>query len=133
VQPSSWRILLQALLHDPTRASRLTDLPETQGPEAGVVQSVVSLAREHPEMATRDIVEHFRGRPEQAWLTPAAAELMHWDENYDIEADFQGALATVMTQANRIAVKELSGRKPSDLSDQEKADLLASLKSRKPG
>jgi hypothetical protein len=58
---------------------------------------------------------------------------MHWDENYDIEADFQGALATVMTQANRIAVKELSGRKPSDLSDQEKADLLASLKSRKPG
>jgi DNA primase len=133
VQPSSWRILLQALLHDPTRASRLTDLPDTQEPEAGVVQSVVSLAREHPEMSTRDIVEHFRDRPEQAWLTPAAAELMHWDESYDIEADFQGALATVMTQANRIAVKALSGRKPSDLSDLEKVNLLASLKSRKPG
>ena len=132
VQPTSWRILLQALLQDPARASRLTDLPETQEPEAGVVQSVVSLAREHPEMSTRDIVEHFRGRPEQAWLTPAAAELMHWDENFDIEADFQGALATITTQANRIAVKELSRRKPSDLSDQEKANLLASLKSRKP-
>ncbi len=133
VQPSSWRILLQALLHDPTRASRLTDLPETPGPEAEVVQAVVSLAREHPEMSARDIVEHFRGRPEQAWLTPAAAELMLWDENYDIEADFQGALGTVMTQASRIAVKEFSGRKPSELSDSEKANLLASLKSRKPG
>ncbi len=133
VQPSSWRILLQALLHDPTRASRLTDLPETPGAEAEVVQAVVSLAREHPEMSARDIVEHFRGRPEQAWLTPAAAELMLWDENYDIEADFQGALGTVMTQASRSAVKEFSGRKPSELSDSEKANLLASLKSRKPG
>ena len=133
VQPSSWRILLQALLHDPTRASQLTDLPETPGPEAEVVQAVISLAREHPEMSARDIVEHFRGRPEQALLTPAAAELMHWDENYDIDADFQGALRTVMAQASRIAVKELAGRKPSDLSELEKANLLASLKSRKPG
>jgi DNA primase len=133
VQPSSWRILLQALLHDPTRASHLTDLPETPGPEAEVVHAVISLAREHPEMSARDIVEHFRGRPEQALLAPAAAELMHWDENYNIDADFQGALSTVIGQASRIAVKELSGRKPSELSDLEKTNLLASLKPRKPG
>jgi DNA primase len=133
VQPSSWRILLQALLHDPTRASRLTDLPESPGLEAEALQAVISLVREHPEMAARDIVEHFRDRPEQAWLTPAAAELMQWDENYDIEADFQGALSAVMTQASRIAVKALSGRKPSELSELEKANLLASIKTRKPG
>jgi DNA primase len=132
VRPSSWRILLQALLHDPMRASQLTDLPEVPGPEAETLQSVISLAREHPEMSARDIVEHFRGRPEQTWLNPAAAELMHWDENYDIDADFQGALAEVMAQANRVAVKELSGRKPSEMSDLEKENLRASLRSRKP-
>jgi DNA primase len=132
VRPSSWRILLQALLHDPMRASQLTDLPEVPGPEAETLQSVISLAREHPEMSARDIVEHFRGRPEQTWLNPAAAELMQWDENYDIDADFQGALAEVMAQANRVAVKELSGRKPSEMSELEKENLRASLRSRKP-
>jgi DNA primase len=132
VQPSSWRILLQAVLHDPLRAQHLTDLPDTAGPEADVVQAVISLVREHPEMTVRDIVEHFRDRPEQPLLAAAAAELMRWDENYDIEADFQGALGAVMAKASRIAIQEFSGRKPSELSDSEKAHLLASLKSRKP-
>ena len=133
VQPSSWRILLQALLHDPTRASQLTDLPEAPGPESDVLQAVISLAREHPEIPARDIPDHFLGRQEHALITQAAAESMLWDETYDIEADFQGALNTVMAQANRITAKEFSGRKPSDLSEHEKAQLLASLTVRKPG
>ena len=133
VQPSSWRIILRALLHDSKRASNLTDLPEHTTTEAAAVCSVISLLREHPEMAVRDIVEHFRGRPAHTLLTEVAAELMQREEGYDIEADFQGALATVNAQANRIAVKAFSGRKPSELSDLEKAHLLASLTARKPG
>jgi hypothetical protein len=39
---------------------------------------------------------------------------MQLDDDYDIDADFQGALSAVMNQANRIAVKEFSGRKPSE-------------------
>jgi DNA primase len=132
VQPSSWRILLRGLLHDPNLASKLTDLPETAGPEADAVQAVISLAREHPEIPARDIPAHFLGRPEHTLIINAAAELMNWDEKYDLDADFRGALSTVMAQANRITVKEFSGRKPSELTDQEKAHLLASLKSRKP-
>jgi DNA primase len=132
VQPSSWRILLQALLHDPARAGLLTDIPEAAGTEAAAVQAVISLAREHPEMSARDIVEQFRDRPEHGLLVLAAAELMRWDDQYDIEADFQGALGTLLNQANRIAIKEFSGRKPSELSDLEKAHLLASIKTRKP-
>jgi len=132
VQPSSWRILLQALLHDPVRASQMTDLPELATPEAAAVHAVISLAREHPEIPARDIPDHFQGRPEHELIVQAAGELLKWDEQYDLEADFQGALNGVMTQANRIAVKEFSGRKPSEMSDQEKALLLASLKIRKP-
>jgi DNA primase len=132
VQPSSWRILLRALLHDPSRASQLTDLPEVVGSEVDAVQAVVSLAREHPEIPARDIPDHFLGRPEHALILQAAGESIRLDDDYDIDADFQGALSAVTNQANRIAVKEFSGRKPSEMSEIEKAHLLASLKIRKP-
>jgi hypothetical protein len=65
-------------------------------------------------------------------LEPAAAALLSWGDDYDVEADFQGALATVLAQAGRAQVKGLSGRRPSELSPDEKARLLASLKTRKP-
>jgi DNA primase len=132
VQPSSWRIRLLALLHDPVRASQMTDLLELDTPEAAAVHAVISLAREHPEIPARDIPDHFQGRPEHELIVQAAGELLKWDEQYDLEADFQGALNAVMAQANRIAIKEFSDRKPSEMSDQEKALLLASLKIRKP-
>lgn len=129
---SPWRILLQALLHDPGRAARLADFPEVAGADVEALQAVVSVAREHPEMTARDLVEHFRGRPEQSSLEAAAAALLVWDEDYDVEADFQGALARVRAQAGRASVKGLVGRKPSELSDEEKVRLLASLRARKP-
>jgi hypothetical protein len=83
-------------------------------------------------MRARDIVEHFRGRPEQAVLEPAAAELLKLGDDYDVEADFQGALGALLVQAGRAAVKTLSDRRPSELTPEEKARLLASLKTRKP-
>jgi hypothetical protein len=49
-----------------------------------------------------------------------------------VEADFQGAFKALLAQAGRTAVRELSGRRPSELSPEEKARLLASLKNRKP-
>ena len=132
VQPTAWRILLQTVLHGPARAGQLAELPESSQAEAQALHAVVSLAREHPEMAARDIVEHFRGRPEHACLVPAAAALMAWGDDYDVEADFRGALESLLSQAGRAQVRDLSGRKPSELTLDEKARLLASLKSRKP-
>jgi DNA primase len=131
-QPSAWQIALQAVLHDTTRATRMAELPESECPEAVALASLVVLLREHPEMGARDIVEHFRGRPEQATLEHAAAGLLAWDEDYDVEADFQGALNTLAAQAGRAQARELSGRKPSELTPEEKARLLASLQRRKP-
>ena len=132
VQPSAWRIVLQAVLHDPARAGMLPELPEGTQDEAQTLHALVSLTREHPEMQARDIVEHFRGRPEQAVLEPAAAALLKLGDDYDVEADFQGALLALLAQAGRAAVKSLSDRRPSELTPEEKAHLLASLKTRKP-
>jgi len=132
VQPSAWQIALQSVLHDTTRAARMAELPESERPEAVALATLVALLREHPELSTRDIVEHFRGREEQAVLEHAAAGLLAWDEEYDVEADFQGALNTLSAQAGRAQARELSGRRPSELTPEEKLRLLAALQRRKP-
>ncbi|MEW5771814.1 MAG: DNA primase [Pseudomonadota bacterium] len=133
VQASPWRVLLQGLLHDPKRASQLGDLPEPAGEEAHILHGVLSVAREHPEFTTRDVVEHFRGRPEQASIEAAAAALLLWDKDYDVDADFAGALAAVRREGTKALVGSIAGRRPSDLSAEEKALLLASLNMKKPG
>ena len=133
VQLTAWQIALQAVLHDPTRGSRMGDLPESDQPEAVALATVVALLREHPELSTRDIVEHFRDSEEQSLLEHAAAGLLAWDDEYDVEADFQGVLDTLAAQAGRAQAQALSGRKPSELTTEEKARLLASLQRRKPG
>jgi DNA primase len=132
VQPSAWQIALQAVLHDPMRARRMAELPESERPEAVALATVVALLREHPELNTRDLVEHFRDRPEQALFEHAAAGLLAWDEGYDVEADFQGALNNLSAQAGRAEARELTGRRPSELSPEEKTRLLAALQRRKP-
>jgi len=132
VRSSPWRLLLQALLHDPRRAGRLGELPAHPGEEAQVLASVLALVREHPEFTVRDVVAHFRGRPEQSALEDAAAGLLVWNEDYDVEAEFLGALAAVRREGDKAVLGSLSRRRPSDLSPEEKAMLLASLKARKP-
>ncbi len=132
VQPSAWQITLQAILHDTTRATRMVELPESERPEAVALTTVVALLREHPEMGRREIVDHFAGQPEHAVLIHAEAGLLDWDEKYDVEADFQGALNTLSTQAGRAQARELSGRRPSELTPEEKTRLLAALQRRKP-
>jgi DNA primase len=132
VQPSLWRVLLQAVLDDPSRAARLSDLPESGDIDAQALASVAALLREHPELSRPALLEHFRGKPEQAPLESANSATMNWGAEEDVEADFQGALKSLLAQAGGSTVRELSARKPSELSAQEKARLLASLKNRKP-
>ncbi|MDO9226535.1 MAG: DNA primase [Pseudomonadota bacterium] len=136
VQLSAWQIALQAVLHDPSRATRMGEMPESERPEALALATAVALLREHPEMGRREIVDHFAGRPEHTLLIHAEAGLLAWEksnnEEYDVEADFQGALNTLAAQAGRAQAKELSGRRPSELTPEEKARLLAALQRRKP-
>ncbi|MDP2834929.1 MAG: hypothetical protein Q8Q28_16840 [Pseudomonadota bacterium] len=55
-----------------------------------------------------------------------------WDKECALETDFQGALDNLSTQAGRAQARELSGRKPSELTPEEKVRLLAALQRRKP-
>ncbi len=132
VQLSSWQIVLQAVLHDPARAGRMSDLPESELPEALALTTVIALLKEHPEMARREIVDHFSDGPERHILIQAEAGLMAWDEEYDVEADFQGALGNLSAQFGRAQARAFSGRRPSDMTPEEKARFLASIQRPRP-
>ena len=132
VRPTLWRVLLQAVLDDPARAVHLTDLPASGDADAQALAAVVSLLREHPELSHITLLEHFREKAEYPLLVSAKSATINWGEHEDVEADFQGALKSLLAKAGRSAVRELSGRRPSELSPEEKARLLASLKNRKP-
>jgi DNA primase len=133
VLASPYRILIQALLHDRERLYQLDQLPPLpDNPESQALAALLSVLREHPEYSgARDIVEHFRGRPEQAVIQAAAASLLDWDDQYDAEADFRGALATFAEQSARQQTADLSQRRLSDISPDERARYMAALKDKK--
>ncbi len=131
--PSPYRVVLQALLQDPARVARVpAGLPAGRSPDAQALSGVVDLLRERPELrAARDIVEGFRGREEQPVLEAAAAAMLAWGEDYDAEADFRGALATLVEHAGRQQARDLSRKRPSEMTAEEKARFLESLRARK--
>ena len=131
--PSPYRVLLQALLHSRERLASMPDALVLPGhPEAQALASLLTFMREHPEYAgVRDVVEHFRDQPEQASIEAAAAGLLQWDEDYDVEADFQGALATLAEQAARQETESISRKQLSDISPEERARYMAALKNKK--
>ena len=95
--------------------------------------NVLAVFKEHPEFSAPNVVAHFEGRPGYDILKHAQAASMDWDDdNYDVEADFLGALAAVRRAADKAMLGSFAGRRPSELSDEEKALLLATLQGRKP-
>ena len=52
------------MLHEPARASRMGELPESERPEALALAILVAVLREHSELGARDIPDFFQGRPE---------------------------------------------------------------------
>ena len=121
------------MLHDRRRLAALADLALPAGQaEAEVLAAVQAVLREHPEyVAARDVVEHFRGHPEQVVLEAAAATLLAWDDDYDVEADFLGALASLAEQSARQQTDALSGKKLAEISADERARIVAALRARK--
>ena len=127
-QPSAWRQLLQAVLHDPRRAGRIGELTHLPNSEAQALAAAVSLLREHPEYGVNEIVAHFSGRPELPLLRAAAGAQLLWDEGYDVEADFERGLESLRRDQQKAAAAGLAGKRPSEMSAEDKARLLASLR-----
>ncbi len=124
LRSSPWRTLLLGVLQQPERATRLPDLPEDAGREAELLRRLLATLHDQPHLATtRDVVESFRGEPEQAVLEQAAADLLLLGEDFDAETDLQGALGQLREQAMRKEIELLSRKRLSDLSAEERESL----------
>jgi len=133
-QPGPYRIVLQALIHRPEWAAGLpAALPLDASPEAEALARVLAAIRQRPlPPSSRQLVELFRDTPDQALLEAAEAAVLLWEAaGHDIEADFRGALATLQEEAGRQEAKTLSRKRPSEMSPEEKARFLESLKAKK--
>ena len=132
VQASPWRTLLQILLYDTSRAGQIGELPEHLGMEAQALVNVLVVMKEHPEYSARDVVAHFKDRPELPILEAAQAAQLTWSENENVEADFQGALAAVHHEIDKSVTDSLSSLSINSMTPEQKALFKASAKPRKP-
>jgi DNA primase len=115
--PSLTRKLLQLLLFQPGLAAGfdVALMSEGAGEERALVELLGLLAR-HPEInATAMVLEHFRNAPHEALMSQVAGEILQWDQEFEAEAEFAGAL-------------ELLARAPT-LSSAEKQELTRLLQS----
>lgn len=133
VRPSPWRTVLLALLHDPRLAADIAVTPEGASAEAGLLQALLDSLHNDPNIvSTRDVIEAFRGRPEQAAFERMAADLLALGQDYDAAADLHAALERIRRQARRREVELLSRKPLAELSPEEQQRLRASLRSGKP-
>ncbi len=132
VQPSLAQIVLQAVLHRLDFLATLPELPVSDAAEVGQLAAVLAMMREHREAATvADVLEYFRGRPEETLVRQAAAGLLEWPEDYDAAADLRGAWASLAELAVRQQAAAFSKKKLSDISPEERARYTEALKDKK--
>lgn len=126
-------VLLQGILHDPQRANRIPLGFQPRQPAGQAVQALLDHLREHAQaIHSRDLIEQFREGAHGEIVRSAVEEILRWNDQYDSEAEFSGALASLNAQASRLDVSRLAGKRPSELTAEERAALQAALLSKKP-
>ncbi len=126
VRPSPWRTALLAVLQDPGLARQLGSLHDDPAPEAQLLREVLDALHRAPHMnRTRDVIEHFRGRPQQAALEQYGAHLIARGADYDAEADLHWALRKIEQQQRRRELQRLSRKPLAELTIEEQRRLRA--------
>lgn len=125
-------ILLQGILHDPQRAERIPPTFQPQQPAGEAVRALLDYLRSQPQPSnSRDLIEQFREGAHGEICRAAVEEILRWDDRYDTEAEFLGALSSLNAQASRLDVSRLSGKRPSELTAAERAALHSALLTKK--
>ncbi len=125
-------VLLQGILNDPLRAARIPPTFQVRQPAGEAVLALLEhLRSQSTPVNSRDLIEHFRAGDHGEICRAAVEEILRWDDRYDIEAEFAGALSSLNAQASRLDVNRLSGKRPSELSAEERAALKTALLGKK--
>lgn len=124
LRPSAWRTALLAVLQDPQLARQLAQLHFDPVPEAQLLREVLDVLDRAPHLnTTRDVIEAFRGQPQQAALKQYAAHLLTRGPDYDAKADLQCALQKIEQQRRRRELQRLSRKPLAELTADEQRRL----------
>jgi DNA primase len=131
--PSPARTALLCLLAKPELAVRIDPALLMEGDAyASALGRLLEFAEKAPNLRTaRDMAEVLGDTAEGDLVRQAAGEVMTWPEDYDVMADLEGALSSLRSEAGRRMSRQIESRKPSELSAEEKAAYLDSLRKRK--
>jgi DNA primase len=94
--PSGLRTLLRCLVMKPELARELPHdwAAETvAGNETAAIAAIVDWLHESAdETTTAAMIQHFQGTMHEATLAAAQGEVMHWNEDFDVQSEFAGML-----------------------------------------
>jgi len=120
LRPSPWRTALLAVLQNPSLGRQLATLPADPASEAQLLHDVLDVLQRTPHLeSTRDVIEAFRGQPQQAALERHAAHLITRGADYDAAADLHCALLKIEQQNRRRELQRLSRKPLAELTADE--------------
>lgn len=93
VPPSSHRLLLQCLLAQPELGRVIPADWRGRGAEAEAVSAVLRVLRETDfTLSSPTLIQLFQGTAYEKLLAVAEADMLHWGEDFDVQAEFAGLM-----------------------------------------
>ena len=130
--PSGFRTLLRCLVMKPELARQLPNDCQFEGSEGAAIAALADWLRESAdETSTAAMIQHFQGTAHEAAFAAAQADIMQWGEEFDVNAEFAGALSRLREESRRAELETLhakmQGRDLKVLNEQERARYLQLL------
>jgi DNA primase len=127
------KMLLRCILNQPALAQGFApELLADGDAETGALTAVLEFIRARPQISsTAQIVQHFTGGPHEAALQSANGEILGWGEDYDTQADFDGAIAALQEQHGKRTTRSLDQKSLAEMSTEEKQRYLAAVSYKK--
>ncbi len=129
MSPCRW--LIQILLHDPSYSSKLdrellSEYVENSD-EMAALLSLIKFIDAHPiieeNTAIPSAITYFHNSPHRELLEKAQSATLSWDNEIDLEAEFNGALARLQEMQRKQRMTKLQNKSLSILTSDEKKEL----------
>ena len=103
------RMLIHCILFQPEFARELSNvLLDERDPEQKALIALREFIQDHLQASsTAALLDHFRDSPYAGLLQKAASEIMHWNDGFDVLAEFKGALEKLQANQRNQQIDEL--------------------------
>ena len=120
--PSGLRILLRCLVMRPELARQLPGDWHSEGNEGAAIAALADWLHESAdETTTAAMIQHFQGTTHEPVFATAQGEVMHWGEEFDVQAEFMGILRKTQRDAIEAEMSMLQAKGLAAMGESERA------------